>query len=165
MGSIEARNANFRAQLHTHQKVGSHSVLASGGHTTSEQTIIIKFLNHFSRQSDKIYLENEFHFHKRYPVNKIFKKKKGLYFMKQFCVPEELMNKINMAKGDHLELHTTGNLCIFNYDRSSFDSEKVAKELTSHIQEILEKNQDYKITSTNNNPDLNLIFVVFDSKN
>ena len=85
--------------------------------------------------------------------------------MKQFCVPEELMNKINMAKGDHLELHTTGNLCIFNYDRSSFDSEKVAKELTSHIQEILEKNQDYKITSTNNNPDLNLIFVVFDSKN
>ena len=84
--------------------------------------------------------------------------------MKQFCVPEELMNKINMAKGDHLELHTTGNLCIFNYDRSSFDSEKVAKELTSHIQEILEKNQGYKVASTNNNPDLNLIFVVFDSK-
>ena len=34
--------------------------------------------------------------------------------MKQFCVPEDLMNEINMAKGDHLELFTQQEIYVFS---------------------------------------------------
>jgi len=83
---------------------------------------------------------------------------------KKFQVSDDLINKINMGKNP-IEIHIAGTLCIFNYDRSSFDSSETAKTLTNHIQEILEQNKDYKVICINSNEDLNLIFVVFDLKN
>lgn len=82
---------------------------------------------------------------------------------KKFQVSEDLINKINMGKHP-IEIHVADTLCIFNYDRSTFDSNEVAKILTEHIQAILGENKGYKVTSVNSNTDLNLIFVVFDIK-
>jgi len=83
--------------------------------------------------------------------------------MEQFCVSDQLIDKINMGK-HRIGINIADTLCIFNYDRSTFDSDEVAKALTEHIKAILEENKDYKVVSVNNNTTLNLIFVVFDIK-
>jgi len=79
----------------------------------------------------------------------------------KFCVSDELVDRINMGKHP-IEISIADTLCIFNYDRSTFDSDEVAKALTEHIKAILEENKGYKVVSVNNNTTLNLIFVVFD---